>query len=84
MYSADGETLYLYPIGKTDASYTIPDGVKTINEYAFEANGLTSITFNEGLTSIGEYAFTECVNLTSISLPASLTKTGSEAFKECG
>ncbi len=36
LFSKDGATLILYPAGKTDTSYSIPDNVQTIENNAFE------------------------------------------------
>ncbi|MBO7736589.1 MAG: leucine-rich repeat domain-containing protein [Clostridia bacterium] len=35
LYTKDGKTLVQYAIGKTATSFTIPDGVTTIGDYAF-------------------------------------------------
>ena len=73
-----------YPAGKTDISYTIPDGVTSIGHTAFEAcTGLTSITIPDGVTSIGDYAFERCTGLESITIPDSVNSIGYEAFDRC-
>ena len=49
-----------------------------------EYNGsITSVTVEEGVTSIGDYAFYENPNLTSITIPNSVTRIGSGTFCEC-
>ena len=59
-----------YPAGKTDSSYTIPDGVTSIGDYAFErCTGLGSITIPDSVNSIGYEAFDRCTKLTSIYIP---------------
>ena len=45
--------------------------------------GLGKITFDKDVTSIGEYAFTECSSLKSISVPNSVTSIGNYAFIDC-
>lgn len=44
---------------------------------------LENITLSNNITSIGEYAFWDCMNLTAISLPTSLTSIGDHAFEDC-
>ncbi len=43
-----------------------------------------SVTIREGVTGIGEGAFSGCTNLQSVSLPTSLTTIGDSAFIGCG
>jgi hypothetical protein len=60
-------TLIQYPIGKTDANYTIPHSVTAIGERAFVyCIGLTSVTIPNSVTNIGVYAFAGCTGLTSV------------------
>lgn len=67
LFNKDKTTLIYYPLGKNDSSYTIPDGVTVIEQYAFYCNSkLTSVTIPSGVTSIGEMAFRECSGLTSV------------------
>lgn len=47
------------------------------------ASKLVSITIGEGITEIGDNAFSSCPLLNSISMPASLTKIGASAFASC-
>lgn len=44
---------------------------------------ITSVSIEEGITSIGERAFTNCSNLTSITIPNSITRIGAFAFYGC-
>ncbi|MCL2558678.1 MAG: leucine-rich repeat domain-containing protein, partial [Treponema sp.] len=63
-------------------SVTIPGSVKTIADYAFHAaSGLRHVTLNEGLDSIGQYAFygREIANIT---IPNSVTYIGDYAFQQ--
>ena len=50
--------------------------------YSFNTS-ITSVVVNEGVTSIGAYAFESCTNLEEISLPSSLTRIGEAAFFYC-
>ena len=70
--------------------YTSSDGNKVtlcrpfgeISSHVYE-NGKGIITFNEELTTIGAYAFSECFSLTSITIPSCVTSIGEYAFYNC-
>ena len=84
LYSKDGRTLIQYAIGKKNTSFTIPDRVKSIGEWAFrDCTGLTSIVIPDSVTSIGLYAFYSCTGLTSIVIPDSVTRINSWTFSHC-
>ena len=68
----------------TGGDVTIPDGVTSIGDCAFEGcSNLTSITIPDGVTSIGDCAFYECKKLTSITIPDGVTSIGYSAFYGC-
>ena len=76
--------LIRYPEGKSQTSYTIPDSVTSIGNWAFDGcTGLTSITIPNSVTSIGAHAFDGCTGLTSITIPNSVTSIGYMAFYSC-
>ena len=76
--------LIRYPEGKTEASYTIPDGVTSIGNYAFsDCSSLTNIALPNSIISIGSYAFSHCNNLTSITIPDGVTSIANGAFGGC-
>ena len=81
LYSKDGQTFIQYTKGKTETSFTIPDSVTSIGNYAFrDCSSLTSVVIGDSVTSIGNYAFYECYRLTSVEIPDSVTSIGSFAF----
>ena len=49
----------------------------------FSANGINEYTIPESITSIGVYAFYDCISLTSITIPNSVTSIGRSAFNGC-
>ena len=76
-----GYCAFYYCTGLT--SVTIPEGVTSIGDSAFDCAGLTSVTIPEGVTSIGYDAFYNCYGLTSVTIPSSVTSIGSWAFYCC-
>jgi hypothetical protein len=44
---------------------------------------LTDITIPDGVTSIGDYAFSSCTSLTDITIPNGVTSIGDYAFSRC-
>ena len=48
-----------------------------------EAAKVKRVIITDGVTSIGDYAFFNCVNLTSVEIPDSVTSIGDSAFSQC-
>ncbi len=92
-YSRDGVFFYdfmggvwlkIYPRGKKDTSYRIPENVAILGPYAFaNCKNLRSVTFSRNLTQIDEYAFSGCTSLQKIIVPKRVTYIGPGAFKDC-
>ena len=47
-------------------------------------DSIKQIVINNGVTSIGDYAFANCDGLTSITIPTGITSIGQYAFYQCG
>ena len=86
LFNNDGTRLICYPAGKSGATYTVPAGVRIIDDGALADNeNLTSVTFenNSQLTTIGNEAFAGDINLESITIPEKVTGIGEFAFGAC-
>ena len=64
-------------------SVTIPDSVKSIEEWAFACSDLMNIMIPDSVTNIGNYAFYSCNSLTSVSISDNVESIGSWAFFHC-
>ena len=84
LFSKDMKTLWIYPAGKTNTSYTIPDGVTEISDYPFSGRtSLTKVTIPDSVTKIDRYAFSGCTSLKEVTIPDSVTEIGDSAFRGC-
>ena len=84
LFSQSQTTLIQCPEGKT-GSYTIPNNVTSIGDYAFYyCFGLTNVMIPNSVTTIGDWSFGGCMRLTSVTIPNSVTSIGVFAFYLCG
>jgi len=84
LYNKDKTELILYPPGKTDLSFVVPDTVKTIGEEAFyRSQHLTSLTIPDNVTTINKNAFSRSEALENVSLSNGITKISEDAFSFC-
>lgn len=68
--------------GATD--YTIPEGITTIGELAFDnCDKLKNITIGSNVTTIGNSAFNDCSGLNDIIIPDNVTTLAYWAFGAC-
>ena len=81
--TTDGKALELpdWSENSVEASALTVFGADIVsNEYS---NGEGVITFNGGISKIGDGAFFGCSNLSSITIPEGVTQIGGGAFSEC-
>lgn len=72
-----------FRLNASNSVMSFSDKLKTIGEGAFCGAAIQALELPEGVLSVGEQAFYDCVHLTSVSLPASLKSLGEEAFGAC-
>ncbi len=83
LFDKSQTTLNQYPGGKA-GSYTIPNSVTSIVNWAFEGcTGLTNVTIPDSVTSIGDAAFGNCANLANVTIGNSVISIGYAAFYNC-
>ena len=80
LFNKDKTELILYPVGNTTKSYTIPDSVETICDYAFEGcKALASLTIGSKATNLGDDVFFMCEGLANITVDPENTVYSSDA-----
>jgi len=84
LFTKDKKVICIYPMGKQDKTYNIPQGVTVINWYTFsDCANLTSVTIPSGVTRIDKNAFFGCKGLTSIIIPEGVKYIEENVFREC-
>lgn len=66
--------------GYLDYSITIPGSIKSISDGMFCASAVWGITIEDGVTSIGNEAFSVCPLLVGLTIPNSVQSIGYSAF----
>lgn len=76
--------ILVYPSGKSEATYTIPQGITEIGWGAFEDGvNLKEVIIPDSVTIIDQVAFHGCSTLESVDLPDSITEIRNVAFGSC-
>ena len=63
LFSKDKTKLILYPNMRKNTTYTVPSGVKVIDEYAFAGANIKNVTISSKVSRIGKNAFENCKSL---------------------
>lgn len=86
IFTKDKKELVMYPAGKSDAEYTIPNGTERIREKAFAYNSnVERVNISDSVKEIGGYAFYFCDGLSEIATGEnhSIKAIGEYAFYGC-
>ncbi len=75
---------HLYVNNMEIKDLVVPDGVESINQSAFYAYNLTSLTIPASVKSIGSYAFRYSTSLNTIIIKEGISEIGYCAFEHCG
>ena len=79
-----GNSLAVYPQGKTDEKFNVPAGTDTICDYAFLGNqNLKNVILPDSVKSIGNGAFSGCSALTSVTIGENVKSIDAYAFFNC-
>lgn len=82
LFNARGTEIAWFPLGKK-GDYSLPVGVKTIGDYAFQYCNIQHFIIPDGVESIGMAAFQHS-NVEEISLPSTLKNLATAIFQHCG
>ncbi|MGI6471707.1 MAG: leucine-rich repeat protein [Candidatus Methanomethylophilaceae archaeon] len=58
-------------------------GSYKVTPWYYSSSNLVSLTISDGVTSIGDYTFSECDSLVSVVIPDRVTHIGEGAFNQC-
>lgn len=83
LFDKEGTTLILYPSAKEDTDYTVPEGCKRVEDYAFIGNTFLKSVNIDNIEELGEDAFYYCTSLESITVPDTITELNGSVFGNC-
>lgn len=84
LYDSTFNTLVIYPPGKNQTIFEIPNTVTSVADGAFYCcPKIREVVIPNGLDSIGAASFRDCDNLVNMSIPDSVAFIGSSAFEDC-
>lgn len=83
LYNKDKTAVLLFPTGSDLTSYTVPEGVTTVGEWAFRSfSSLDEIILPDSVETISRKAFYGCG--AHVEVPENVKFFGEEAFAMCG
>ena len=84
LYNKDKTVLMTCPNAKKFESFTVPYGVTTIADSAFEFHEeLTTLIMPQTVTKVERFAFFSCINLSNVTFSKNLSVIEMSAFGSC-
>lgn len=83
LFNKAGTQLLLYPQGKTNETYTIPESVSSVGEYAAAGSKIKYLVLGSGVRTIGQNAFRNAISLSQITFNSVLNNIEANAFEGC-
>lgn len=84
LFDKKAKELVLYPPGLEEAEYSIPEGILSIGDSAFEGcQSLERIEIPQSVRTINDWAFGDCSCLESIDIPDKVSFIGNNVFAGC-
>ncbi len=74
---------YAFYDGGNVASVSLPEGLVSIGDQAFNGCAFEELVLPSTLETIGTSAFSNCKSLTAVEIPEGVTAIGGSAFKSC-
>lgn len=82
LFNKSRSTLILYPSGKEQARFEVPEGTMTVGEQAMSGAKFKELSLPEGLTTILTEGVASCKQLEQVEIPSTLA-TMDKAFDYC-
>ncbi|MBR3997253.1 MAG: leucine-rich repeat protein, partial [Clostridia bacterium] len=84
LFDAAKTYLYAYPQNGTAETYSIPEGVQTVDDYAFYSiNNIKEVTVPASVTYLGTDNFYSCDSLEKVTMNTKIAEIGSYVFRYC-
>ena len=84
LYNSNKTELICYPVGKAGNSFTVPNSVTSLADYAFSGTELKSVTISDHVKTIGRGVFKNCTLLANIKIPEKIVEMDTyEDFSNC-
>jgi len=83
LFDKDRTELIHFPTRSSSTEYDIPEGVVTIEDYAFKCTLCSKISIPDSVKTIGERSFYASSYLSEVSIGQGLERIGEGAFQDC-